>query len=120
MVHFRHLRSPNSPHASSDRRLGAFAVGDLPGAFDSFMRGVCGDQHREVIERSLGKAGYEQAIRESRFFFLVEVPAAIQWQFGSGEAARIRQPAIIIEGAKGRERGPLSQQITELACSLLP
>jgi hypothetical protein len=83
--------------------------GDLPGAFDSFMRGVCGNQHREVIERSLGKFGYEQAIRESRFFFQDEVPAAIQWQFGTVEAARVRQPVLIVEGAMGREHGPLSQ-----------
>lgn len=99
--------------------MGAFAAGDLPGAFDSFMRGVCGNQHREVIERSLGRVGYEQAIRESRFFFQNEIPAAMQWQFGSAEAARVRQPVLIVEGATGREHGPLSQQITELACSLL-
>lgn len=100
--------------------MGAFAGGDLPTAFDSFMRGVCGEQHREVIESSLGEVGYKQAIRESRFFFKDEVPAAMQWQFGIAEAARVRQPVLVLEGEKGREYGLLSQQITELVCSLLP
>jgi Predicted hydrolases or acyltransferases (alpha/beta hydrolase superfamily) len=35
--------------------MGAFAAGDLQGAFDGFMRGVCGDQSREILERSLGQ-----------------------------------------------------------------
>jgi len=101
--------------------MGAFAAGDLRGAFDSFMRGVCGDQHREVIEQSLGRVGYEQAVRESSFFFRDEVPAAMQWQFGPTEAACIRQkPVMIVEGGESRKLGLLSQQVTELAVMLLP
>jgi pimeloyl-ACP methyl ester carboxylesterase len=100
--------------------MGAFAAGDLLGAFDSFMRGVCGDQYRQVIEQSLGRVGYEQAVRESSFFFRDEVTAAMQWQFGPAEAARVRQPVLIVEGGDGRKLGLLSQQVTELAATLLP
>jgi pimeloyl-ACP methyl ester carboxylesterase len=100
--------------------MAALAAGNLEGAFDTFMRGVCGDAHREVIEQSLGKPGYEQAVRESRFFFHDEVPAAMQWRFGAAEAARIRQPVLIVEGGEGRKNGLLSQQVTELAMTLLP
>jgi pimeloyl-ACP methyl ester carboxylesterase len=100
--------------------MGALAAGNLEGAFDTFMRGVCGEGHREVIEQSMGKPAYEQAVRESRFFFRDEVPATLQWKFGSAEAARIRQPVLIVEGGEGRKHGLLSQQVTELAVALLP
>ena len=100
--------------------MGAFAADNLEGAFDTFMRGVCGDGHRKVIEQSLGMPAYEQAVRESRFFFRDEVPAAMQWKFGAAEAARILQPVLIVEGGEGRKHGLLSQQVTELAMTLLP
>ena len=100
--------------------MGALAAGNLEEAFDTFMRGVCGDGHREVIERSMGNPAYEQAVRESRFFFRDEVPAAMQWKFGAAEAARVLQPVLIVEGGEGRKHGLLSQQVTELAMTLLP
>jgi len=100
--------------------LASFAAGNLDAAFDSFMRGVCGNAYREVIEESLGRAGYEQAVRQSSFFFRDEVPATMRWQFGRSEAARIRQPVLIVEGGEGRKHGLLSQEVTELALKLLP
>ncbi len=100
--------------------MGAFASGDLDKAFGTFMRGVCGDGYREVIESSLGRAGYAQAVQESSFFFRDEVPAAMQWRFGTHEAARIQQPVLIVEGGEGRKQGLLSEQVTELALKLLP
>ena len=99
--------------------MGAFAAGDLQGAFDTFMRGVCGDRSRDIIEQSLGREGYEQAVRESSFFFRDEVPACLKWQPGSTEVP-IRQPVLILEGADGRKAGLLSQQVTEVAMTLLP
>ena len=98
----------------------ALAAGNLEGAFDTFMRGVCGNGHREVIEQSIGKPAYEQAVRESRFFFRDEVPAAMQWKFEAAEVARIRQPVLIVEGGEGRKLGLLSQQMTEVVMTLLP
>jgi pimeloyl-ACP methyl ester carboxylesterase len=100
--------------------MAQFAAGDVQSAFDSFMRGVCGNAYREVIERQLGRPGFEQALRESTFFFRDEVPAAMQWQFSPANASRIRQPVLILEGAEGRNQGPFSGQVTELALKLLP
>jgi len=100
--------------------MAQFAAGNGEGAFDSFMRGVCGDAYREVIERRLGRPGFEQALRESTFFFRDEVPACMQWQFAPDDASRIRQPVLILEGAEGRKQGPFSEQVTELAVRLLP
>jgi len=113
-------------HLDEDQLVSAIATcvdlaaGNLEEAFDTFMRGVCGNGHREVIERSLGEPAYEQAVRESRFFFRDEVPAAMQWKFGAAEAALIMQPVLIVEGGEGRKHGLLSQQVTELAMTLLP
>ena len=39
----------------------------------------------------------------------------MQWGFGVAEAARIRQPVLIVEGGESRKHGPLSKQVTELA-----
>ena len=100
--------------------MAQFAVGNVEDAFDRFMRGVCGDAYREVIERQLGRPGYEQALRESTFFFRDEVPACMQWQFSPADASRIRQSVLILEGAEGRKQGPFSEQVTELALKLLP
>jgi len=97
-----------------------FAAGNIEDALDAFMRGVCGDAYGEVIERQLGWLGYEQALRESAFFFRDEVPACMQWQFSAADASRIRQPVLILEGAEGRKQGPFSEQVTELAQKLLP
>jgi pimeloyl-ACP methyl ester carboxylesterase len=100
--------------------MAAFAAGDLATAFDTFMRGICGDDYRTVIEGRLGSAGYDRAIRDSGFFFRDEVGAVQQWQFDTAEAARVRQPALIVEGGESARLGPMSRQITELATWLLP
>lgn len=97
-----------------------FASGDTSAAFDSFMLGVCGKEYRHVIKSALGENGYSQAVAQSKYFFQEEVPAAMQWQFSDEKAATVRQPVLVIEGAAGRDEGPLSQQVTELTAKLLP
>jgi pimeloyl-ACP methyl ester carboxylesterase len=96
------------------------ASGDISAAFDSFMLGVCGQQYRHVIQAALGEGGYSQAVAESKYFFQEEGPAAMQWQFSQENAAKVHQPVLVIEGAAGRDEGPLSQQVTELTLKLLP
>jgi pimeloyl-ACP methyl ester carboxylesterase len=98
--------------------LESFAAGDGPRAFETFMRGVCGDESRDVIERSLGQAGYAQAIRESQFFFRDELPAVMQWQCES--MSTITQPVLVVEGGDSRKQGPSRPQVTERAKALLP
>jgi pimeloyl-ACP methyl ester carboxylesterase len=99
--------------------MGAFAAGDVAAAYDRFMRGVCGDQHRAVTEGRLGPRGYERAVRDASFFFRDEMPAVLESRFGAAEAARIRQPVLIVEGGESARLGPLSGQITALATTLL-
>jgi pimeloyl-ACP methyl ester carboxylesterase len=100
--------------------MAAFADGQPPAAFDLFMRGVCGDDYRDVLERRLGNAGVERALRESAFFFRDEVAAVLESTFGEAEARRINQPVLVVEGADSALLGPLSQQITALTHKLLP
>ncbi len=101
--------------------MAAFQSGDVTAAFDSFMRGVCGEGYREIIETRLGTSGLEQAIRESTFFFRDEVSAVLESQFGSAEAARIRHPVLCIEGgAQPPHLMSMSRQISERTVELLP
>lgn len=101
--------------------MGHFASGNISAAFDSFMLGVCGEHYRHVLmTTALGENGYSQAVAESKYFFQEEVPAAMQWQFSGENAAEVHQPILVIEGAAGRNEGPLSQQVTELTVKLLP
>ena len=58
-------------------------------AFDTFMRGACGDAYRDVLADRLGSDGLDRAVREFAFFFRDEVPAALESQFGEAEASRI-------------------------------
>jgi pimeloyl-ACP methyl ester carboxylesterase len=100
--------------------MAAFAAGNTETAFETFMRGVCGDSYREVLVDRLGTAGLDRAVRESAFFFRDEVPACLESRFGAAEASLVRQPILVAEGAESARLGPLSQQITALARKLLP
>lgn len=100
--------------------MAAFAGGDTETAFDTFMRGVCGDSYRDVLADRLGSAGLDRAVRESAFFFRDEVPAVLESKFGEAEASLVQQPILVAEGAESARLGPLSQQITALARRLLP
>ena len=100
--------------------IGAFTAGDLHTAFDLFMLGVCGKGYRSVLERRLGVNAVDEAIRQSAFFFRDEVPAVLESTLSLAQAARIRCPVLVAEGADSAVSGPLSQQITALATELLP
>jgi pimeloyl-ACP methyl ester carboxylesterase len=100
--------------------MAAFAEGDINTAFDTFMRAVCGERHRAVIEERLGADGYQRAIEEARFFFSDEIIAVAEWPFGADEAQRISQPVLVVEGADSSQAGPLFHQVTERVTRLLP
>jgi len=100
--------------------MAAFAAADVPTATEHFLCGVGGEHYREVLDRRLGPHALERVREEARYFFGEEVPACLQWQFGPDDAARVRQPVLIVEGAAGRQEGPLSQQVTEAAVRLFP
>ena len=102
--------------------MGAFSAGDLAAAFDHFMKGVCGEGYREILEQRLGKSGLENAIRESAFFFRDEVRAVMEARFDPGDTSRIKQPVLCLEG--GAQPNPtiarMSRQISNRTVELLP
>ena len=100
--------------------FGAFTTGDLDTAFDLFMRGVCGERYRSVLEQRLGENAVDEAIRQSAFFFRDETPAVLESTFGAADGARIHCPVLVAEGADGGAAALLAQQITALATRLLP
>ena len=77
--------------------LERFAAGDERGAVDTWMRGVCGPDYRESLQRVLPDA-FEQAVSDARTFFGQELPAVQRWTFGRDDAARIFQPALVVNG----------------------
>jgi len=101
--------------------MAAFQKGDVTTAFDSFMRGVCGENYRNILEGRLGTAGVDSAIRESNYFFRDEIGAVLEFKFGAAEAARVRQPILCIEGGSQPEHlKEMSGQISRRTVELLP
>ena len=90
--------------------LERYMAGDLVSAVDTWMRGVCGPDYRDALERVLPGA-IEQAVADAATFFGQELPAVMEWKFGPKEAAQIRRPALVVTGANSiatfHERGRL-------------
>jgi pimeloyl-ACP methyl ester carboxylesterase len=101
--------------------MAAFARGHLATAFETFMKGVCGENMRQIIQASLGEDGYQRAVQESAFFFRDEGPAVMESQFGPAEAERVTKPVLNIQGgAQPEHTVELARQITERTETLLP
>ena len=76
-----------------------FEAGDSAEAFDTFMKGVCGERYRAAMEKAL-PGTIEQAITDAATFFGGEFQAAGEWAFGPEDAARIKQPVLAVVGAE--------------------
>jgi pimeloyl-ACP methyl ester carboxylesterase len=97
--------------------LQASRDGDVPRAFDLFLRGVGGDGYRDQLRGALGEDGLAAAERESAYFFADEMPALAAWSFGAAEAAKVTAPALVVRGA---ESHPLFHENVEILAGLLP
>jgi pimeloyl-ACP methyl ester carboxylesterase len=97
--------------------MAAAARGDIPGAFDIFLRGVGGDGYRDALHQALGADGIDAAVRESAYFFADEMPALREWTFGAAEAAAVAAPTLIARGAESR---PWFRENAEILAGLLP
>lgn len=94
--------------------MGAAARGDVPAAFDTFLRAVCGPAYRSVLLDVLGPEGLARAEHDAAFFFANEVPAIGRW--APGDLTRITAPALLVQGAASP--GPTHRLITRLAGTL--
>jgi pimeloyl-ACP methyl ester carboxylesterase len=97
--------------------LAAAAQGDIPRAFDLFLRGVGGDRYQEVLRDRFGDHGLAEAEREAACFFADELPALAAWTFGPAEAARVTAPALLICGAESR---PWFRENAAILAEMLP
>ena len=77
--------------------IAAYKSGDTPGAVDGFLRHVCGDGYRGVLDRVLPGA-FDEALGEADLFFQAEMPAVQQWSFGPDDAKRVTQPVLNVSG----------------------
>ena len=81
----------------------AYRSGDTAGAVDGFLRHVCGDGYRAVLDRVLPGA-FREALDEADLFFQAEMPAVQGWSFGPGDAELVTQPVLNVLGAQSAPR----------------
>jgi pimeloyl-ACP methyl ester carboxylesterase len=78
--------------------IAAYKSGDTAAAVDGFLRHVCGDDYRGLLERAVPGA-FSEALDHADLFFQAEMPAVQQWSFGPTDARRITQPVLNVVGA---------------------
>ncbi|MDF2978021.1 MAG: alpha/beta hydrolase [Actinomycetospora sp.] len=79
--------------------VGAAQAGDVRGATEAFMTGVCGAGWAELVREHLGDDAVEHMVRDARFFFADEVVAAMEWPVDETIAARVTAPTTLVYGA---------------------
>jgi pimeloyl-ACP methyl ester carboxylesterase len=98
----------------------AFRSGDVEGAFDTFMAGMCGATYRAQLESALGPDGVVRAVRDSAYFFADETQAVLEWRFGTLQATQIDRPVLLVAGDRSAEVHPLFGEQLERAAQLFP
>lgn len=93
-----------------------YQEGDPAGAVDVFMRAIVGLNWETELSRTIS-GGPEQAKRDARTFFEIELPAHAEWQFDAEKAQEISQPILHIFG---RESPVAFHEIQGLLDSLFP
>jgi pimeloyl-ACP methyl ester carboxylesterase len=95
--------------------MAATARGDRAAAYDAFMGGVCGPDHRRVVADVLGADGLARAERDSTFFYTNEMPAIGGW--APVDLARVAAPTLLIAGTASP---PATHRLVARLADLLP
>ena len=72
-------------------------------AMDLFLRAVCGDEYREILDRLVPEA-VPDAMAHAEQFFRVELEAVANWSFGPDAAGCIDVPVLHAVGAESAPR----------------
>jgi pimeloyl-ACP methyl ester carboxylesterase len=72
-------------------------------AMDLFLRAVCGDDYRDLLDR-LVPGAFAEAIEHADQFFRVELAAVAAWSFGPDDAGRIARPVLNVVGEASAPR----------------
>jgi pimeloyl-ACP methyl ester carboxylesterase len=99
---------------------GRYGSGDKAGAVELFLLGVCGPGMREAADQALPPGAVEQATADADTFFLAELPALGEWQFGAAEAAGITQPVLLVLGADSDTVTPVFSEMNAALAEWLP
>ena len=97
--------------------VSAAMAGDIPTAFDTFMRGVCADDYQAAMVATLGPESIERAVRDAQYFFADEMLAVAEWTFTTTEAAPITTPVLVVVGGASP---PAVHDIVTLLVNLVP
>lgn len=89
----RGISSSEQVTATVQPVIAAYRSGDKAAAVDGFLRHVCGDGYRAVLDRMTPHA-FDEALDEADLFFRSEMPAVQQWSFGAGAAGRVSSPHV--------------------------
>ena len=100
--------------------LGRFKSGDVTGAFETFMAGMCGAEWQVVFTEKLGPAAQAQAVAEAAWFFRYETPAILSWRPDSARLAQLTSPILLLAGAQSEEVHPVFGEQVRRAVELLP
>jgi pimeloyl-ACP methyl ester carboxylesterase len=99
----RGISSSEQVAAALQPVIAAYKSGDKAGAVDGFLRHVCGDGYRAVLDAVIPDA-FVEALGEADLFFQAEMPAVQQWRFGPSDARCVTQPVLNVLGAESAQR----------------
>ena len=99
----RGISSSEQVAAALQPVIAAYKAGDKAAAVDSFLRHVCGDGYRAVLEQMIPNA-FGEALDEADLFFQAEMPAVQGWSFGASDATHVTQPVLNVLGADSAPR----------------
>ena len=94
----------------------AYGSGEFAKAVDLFLTAVSDPHWRSAVEGAV-PGGPEQAEKDARMFFEVELPALQAWGFDAERARRITQPVLHVIGS---ESGPFFEANEQHFRSLVP
>ena len=112
------LLNPEEASAGMAPLLEVFRSQGAAVAIDRFLRAVCGDDYRNLLDRLVPEA-FADVMEHADQFFRVELDAVAMWSFGPDEAQRIDVPVLNVVGAEtAREIRPRSVSHRHLAPAL--
>lgn len=112
------VHTPSAPEfrAANDRLIHRRQDATPAAALDEFLTLVIGAGWRETVEAHVPGSA-QQMERDVVTFFDTDLPALLDWQFGSEVARRITCPVLYLGGT---ESGPWFAEVRELFLNWLP
>lgn len=103
--------------ATMEKAISIYQTGDKAGALQAFSDGFLLPDYGEVLTRALGSQAFDQAVANVDTMFQVEFPAVQAWDISAEDAARIKQPGLLVLGGITL---PVFRQIHKKIRELLP